>query len=84
MPSPNGTVSVTNGTHYDADVHFECDTGFRLDGTASSICQISGQWVPGTPTCQLIGKYCFLLKGAINIWMQKVVSLILINVCILL
>jgi len=66
MPPQNGTVSVTNGTHYDAEVHFECDTGFRLDGNASSVCQLSEHWEPGTPTCQLIGNKCFWQKGAIN------------------
>jgi len=59
MPPPNGRVSVTNGTQYGAEVIFDCDTGFSLGGTASSICQRFGQWEPGTATCQLIGNYYF-------------------------
>ena len=51
----NGTVSVTNGTKYGAKADFGCDTGFRLIGNASSVCHLSGQWEPETPTCQLIG-----------------------------
>ena len=57
MPPPNGNVSVINGKQYGAEVYFECDTGFRLDGNASNVCQLSGQWEPGTPTCQLIGSF---------------------------
>ena len=59
MPPANGNILVTNDTNYNAEVYFECDTGFRLDGTASSVCQLSGQWEPGTPTCQIIGKKSF-------------------------
>ena len=55
MPPPNGTVTVTNGTHYKAEILFECDTGFRLNGNASNVCNLSGHWKPGMPTCQLIG-----------------------------
>jgi len=51
----NGTLSLTNGTHYDADVYFECNIGFTILGNKSSVCQQSGQWEPGTPHCQLIG-----------------------------
>jgi len=58
MPPPNGTVSVTNGTQYGAEVYFQCDTGFRLEGNASSVCNLTGQWELGTPTCQLIGDDC--------------------------
>jgi len=56
----NGTVSVTNGTKYGAKVDFGCDTGFRLIGNARSVCHLSGQWEPGTPTCQLIGPLYYL------------------------
>jgi len=66
MPPPNGTVAVTNGTNYDAEVYFECENGFRLDGTAISVCHLSGQWEPETPTCQLIGNSCVCLKAAIR------------------
>jgi len=51
----NGTVSVMNGTQYGAVVAYECGIGFRLDGMASSVCKLTGQWEPGPPTCQLIG-----------------------------
>jgi len=51
----NGTVSVTNGTNYGAQVDFQCDTGFRLVGNASNVCNLSGQWEPGPPNCQVIG-----------------------------
>ena len=51
----NGNVSVTNGTIYGAEVNYWCDSGFRLIGNASNVCNLSGQWEPGPPTCQLIG-----------------------------
>jgi len=51
----NGTVSVTNGTLFGAEIYFGCDTGFRLNGNASSVCQDSGKWDAETPKCQLIG-----------------------------
>jgi len=51
----NGIMSATNGTKYGAKVEFGCDTGFRLIGNASSVCHLSGQWEPGTPTCKVIG-----------------------------
>jgi len=66
MPPTNGTVSETINTQYGAEVYFGCDTGFRLIGTANSVCHLSGQWEPGAPTCQLIGNYYyFWLKTAI-------------------
>jgi len=71
MPPTNGTMSVTNDTQYGAEVSFECDNGFRIEGNASSVCQLSGQWEPGSPTCQLIGKSCFWQQTSIGIWMQK-------------
>jgi len=55
----NGTVAVSNDTTYGAEVYFACDTGFRLEGNASSVCQLSGQWEPGTPICQIVGNYSF-------------------------
>jgi len=51
----NGTVFIENGTKYNAEVTFECDTGYSLIGNASNMCQLSGEWEPGTPTCQYIG-----------------------------
>ena len=66
MAPPNGTVTVTIGTQNKAELLFECDTGFRLDGNANNVCNLSGQWEPEMPTCQLIGKYCFLQKAAID------------------
>ena len=51
----NGTVSATNGTQYNAEVYFACNVGFTIQGNASNVCQLSGKWEPGTPTCQLIG-----------------------------
>jgi len=55
MPPANGTVSVTNGTQYNAEVYVECNVGFTILGNASIVCQLSGQWEPESPTCQLIG-----------------------------
>lgn len=55
MVPTNGTVSVINGTQFGAEIYFECDTGFRLNGNASSVCQHSGQWDAETPNCQHIG-----------------------------
>jgi len=66
MPPTNGTVSVTNGTLYGAEVYFECDSGFRLDGNVSSVCNWSGLWESGTATCQLMGNSCVWLKAAIR------------------
>jgi len=55
----NGTVSITNGTHYDAVVYFGCNVGFTIFGNKSSVCELSGQWGPETPQCQLIGNDSF-------------------------
>jgi len=52
VPPDNGTVFVTSGTTYGAEVNYECDTGFRLVGNASNVCNQSGQWEPEPPTCQ--------------------------------
>jgi len=68
MPPPNGTVSVTNGTQYGAEVYFQCDTGFRLEGNASSVCNLTGQWELGTPTCQLIGDDCPVTEIVCFLW----------------
>jgi len=59
MAPTNGTVSVSNGTQYGAEVYFDCDVGFRLDGNKSSVCQFTGQWEPKPLTCQFIGDYYF-------------------------
>ena len=42
---PNGEFPV------DAQVHFECDRGYYLDGPMSSTCNISGLWSNQPPTC---------------------------------
>jgi len=55
MSPPNGTVIVPSGTLHGAEVSFECDTGFMLDGNASNECNLTGQWEPGTPTCKPLG-----------------------------
>ena len=52
----NGTVSLTSDTTFSAVVDYECDTEFMLVGNASNVCNQSGQWEPGTPTCHFIGK----------------------------
>jgi len=59
MAPVNGIVSFTKGTKFGTEVYFGCDTGFRLEGNATNVCNLSGQWEPGTPTCQRIGSYCF-------------------------
>jgi len=60
VPPKNGTVSVPSGTTLGAEVTFECNIGFKLDGNASNVCQPSKHWEPGTPNCQLI---CKILTG---------------------
>jgi len=55
MPPSNGTVTVLSGTLYGAEVSYECNTGFKLDGNASNVCNLTGQWEQGTPTCQPLG-----------------------------
>ena len=60
MPPNNGTVSVPSGTNLGAEVTFDCNIGFRLDGNTNNVCQSSEHWEPGTPTCQLI---CKILTG---------------------
>jgi len=57
----NGTMWILNGTTYLAEVKFECDPGFELIGNASNVCSLSGQWEPGTPTCQFIGSLYYML-----------------------
>ncbi|NWV36281.1 CR2 protein, partial [Grantiella picta] len=37
---------------YGQFLHFSCDEGFRLNGTAQSHCQADGTWDPPVPTCQ--------------------------------
>jgi len=59
MAPTNGTVSVTNGTKYGAEVYFECNVGYKFRGNESSVCQLSGLWEPETPTCHLIGDDSF-------------------------
>ena len=55
-PTPtNGQVNSTaqsNGRYIiGTTVSFMCDTGYHLEGSASSTCQFSGSWNPSPPTC---------------------------------
>ena len=53
----NGRVKCTGsplpdgGYPVDTTVHFECDRGNDLSGSASSTCETSGLWSQPTPTC---------------------------------
>ena len=56
----NGQVEpmgLSNGQYLvDTTVTFTCDSGYSLQGSASSTCQVSGIWDPLPPTCSL-GEY---------------------------
>jgi len=61
MVPANGKITVISGTTSGAEVDYECDTGFRLVGNASNLCNQSGQWEPEPPTCQFIGNLYVLI-----------------------
>ena len=45
-------LGQSNGQYLvDITVFFTCDSGYSLEGSASSTCQVSGIWDPTTPTC---------------------------------
>eukprot|EP00117_Sycon_ciliatum_P048173 scpid2370/ scgid5761/ Sushi, von Willebrand factor type A, EGF and pentraxin domain-containing protein 1; CCP module-containing protein 22; Polydom; Selectin-like osteoblast-derived protein; Serologically defined breast cancer antigen NY-BR-38 len=52
--------SVTHGTRtgnvftYNANVNFECEAGYRLQGSMTRRCQASGVWSGTQPTCQVV------------------------------
>ena len=72
----NGVVSFSSGTTPGAEVRFQCNPGFRLDGNAMNMCNLTGKWEPETPTCQLIGIKRFLHEAGIHFWIGNARSLI--------
>ncbi|XP_013394336.1 sushi, von Willebrand factor type A, EGF and pentraxin domain-containing protein 1 isoform X2 [Lingula anatina] len=51
----NGDVSSLLSSHsYDVRVKFSCQTGYRLRGPTSRICQDNGEWSHYVPKCEII------------------------------
>ncbi|XP_071498179.1 CUB and sushi domain-containing protein 1-like isoform X6 [Diadema antillarum] len=48
--TPDNTSSFQDG----ATVHFRCDPGYQLNGSASTTCLTNGSWNVATPVCQAV------------------------------
>ena len=52
LESPqNGTVSYDDRI-YPNDAEYSCDDGFDLEGEATRMCQIDGEWTGEAPVCE--------------------------------
>jgi len=50
----NGSIArIPNKTtlEYEDEIVFDCDRGFRMEGSAVSVCGVTGEWSSPTPTC---------------------------------
>ena len=50
----NGNKELPSGTIFPSTAIFKCNFGYSLEGTATRVCQQSGQWSGSLPRC--IGK----------------------------
>lgn len=49
----NGTIKPLGQLYYcGTTVTFSCDSGFRLNGTAASMCTVNQTWTEKFPTCE--------------------------------
>ncbi|XP_070253424.1 membrane cofactor protein isoform X2 [Myotis yumanensis] len=50
---PNGTIVSGFGKkyYYKAEVEFECNQGFSLEGSRKIVCEANNAWVPEIPRC---------------------------------
>ena len=55
----NGSVDYTAGTTFRQTANYSCNTGYRLVGDSTQMCQATGNWSGSAPTCQ--GTLCMLL-----------------------
>jgi len=55
----NGTVSHSDGTSFNQSAYYNCSEGYRLNGTDTRTCNVSGNWTFEAPTCDVIRK-CYL------------------------
>ncbi|XP_075902721.1 sushi repeat-containing protein SRPX2 [Nelusetta ayraudi] len=46
-----GRYTCTHGFEVDSTCQFTCDTGYRIEGQHSRMCQHSGSWSGGQPEC---------------------------------
>ncbi|KAL4228764.1 hypothetical protein ACF0H5_011806 [Mactra antiquata] len=49
----NGGVNYTSTT-YSSSISYFCDTGYTLDGNDTDMCDASGVWLNGSPTCNIV------------------------------
>ena len=54
-----GKVDITQGTTYTKVATYSCNTGYRLRGGSTRICQASGQWSLSQSYCDIVGKNVF-------------------------
>ena len=53
LPAPvNGEMAIVNGTVYGAVMIYSCNTGFKMEGKKTRVCQSSGVWSDEEPVCQ--------------------------------
>lgn len=49
--TPLNGIRIGNDFRIGATVYYECSEGFRLDGSGSRQCQVSGTWTDTLPQC---------------------------------
>jgi len=55
----HGQVSYVTGTTYQQEAHIECEPGYNLTGSHTVVCDSTGTWNPGVPTCNVIGTFAY-------------------------
>ena len=55
----HGSVSTPDGIAFEATAIYSCESGFELEGEATSTCQADGTWSSLHPQCLRICKHSY-------------------------
>ena len=54
VPPANGYLSCSSGNLYNSICSFSCKSGFSLEGSTETKCDISGEWDNPEPSCSIV------------------------------
>ena len=65
-----GSTIANNGYQLGAEISFECNNGYRMEGSSWAVCTDTGRWEPSElPTCH--GKYSVVFVIIVSLLLMK-------------